>query len=217
MSPRAARGQRLPLKLVLTAAIGIVVAVLSGTVAGSAWFWADSVLLGWAAYCLSFTVWTWLHIWRMDAEQTRNHATAEDPGRAVTELLVLAASVASLAGVAVVLLQARTSTGIDQGLFAGLALVSVALSWLLIHTLYSVRYARMYFAAPVGGIDFNQPEPPRYSDFAYLSFDLGMTFQVSDTTLRSSEFRRVVLAHTLLSYLFGTVILATVINLVAGL
>ena len=75
----------------------------------------------------------------------------------------------------------------------------------------------MYFAAPEGGIDFNQEESPQYSDFAYLSFDLGMTYQVSDTTLRSSELRRTVLKHTLLSYLFGSVILATVINLVAGL
>ena len=97
-----------------------------------------------------------------------------------------------------------------------LAIVSVALSWTLVHTLYALRYARMYYRTG-GGIDFNQKEDPQYSDFAYLSFTLGMTFQVSDTDIRSSNIRRSILHHTLLSYLFGTVIVAATVNLVAGL
>ena len=95
--------------------------------------------------------------------------------------------------------------------------MSVALSWFLIHTLYTLRYAFLYFANSKAGVDFTQEEDPTYVDFAYLSFTLGMTYQVSDTALRSRGFRLTVLRHTLLSYLFGAVILATVINLVAGL
>jgi uncharacterized membrane protein len=76
----------------------------------------------------------------------------------------------------------------------------------------------VYYSEPIGGIDFNtSEEDPRYVDFAYLSFDLGMTFQVSDTNLHTSELRAIVLRHTLLSYVFGSVVLATTINLVAGL
>ena len=75
----------------------------------------------------------------------------------------------------------------------------------------------MYYAEPMGGIDFNDDDDPRYVDFAYLAFDLGMTFQVSDTTLRSSEFRRVVLGHTLLSYMFSTLILGATVNLITSL
>jgi len=80
-----------------------------------------------------------------------------------------------------------------------------------------MRYAWLYYAGADGGADFHQEEEPRFSDFAYLSFTVGMTFQVSDTELNTSAFRATVLRHSLLSYLFGTVIVALTINLVAGL
>jgi uncharacterized membrane protein len=66
-------------------------------------------------------------------------------------------------------------------------------------------------------VDFNQDDPPRYADFAYLAFTIGMTFQVSDTDLKTTEIRATALRHALLSYLFGSVILAATINLIAGL
>lgn len=202
------------LRLALSAIVGLVV----GGIAGVTWFWAGAILAGWGAACLVFIVTMWLRIWRMDPDRTREHATSEEPGRATSEVLIVFASVGSLVALSVVILQARTATtSLEQGLIAAFSVLSVALSWALIHTIYTLRYARMYFGTPEGGIDFNQEEPPQYSDFAYLAFDLGMTYQVSDTTLRTSEFRRTVLKHTLLSYLFGSVILATVINLVAGL
>jgi uncharacterized membrane protein len=65
--------------------------------------------------------------------------------------------------------------------------------------------------------EFNEKDPPQYSDFAYLSFTIGMTFQVSDTNIQSKQIRRTVLRHALLSFPLGTVIIATSINLVAGL
>jgi uncharacterized membrane protein len=104
-----------------------------------------------------------------------------------------------------------------RGSLAGVAVVSVALSWGLIHTLFTLRYASLYYWDQEGGIDFNQDEPPRYSDFAYLAFTLGMTFQVSDTNLQSNDIRATALRHGLLSYVFGSVILATLINLIVGL
>ena len=87
---------------------------------------------------------------------------------------------------------------------------------MLLHTLFTLRYARIYYTQK-GGIDFNQTDPPRYSDFAYFSFTLGMTFQVSDTDITTATIRATVLRHALLSFVFGSVILATTINLVAGL
>ena len=80
----------------------------------------------------------------------------------------------------------------------------------------ALLYATQYYTADKG-IDFNQDEPPRYADFAYLSFTLGMTYQVSDTNITNHAIRSTVLRHTLLSFVFGSVILATTINLVAGL
>jgi uncharacterized membrane protein len=128
--------------------------------------------------------------------------------------MVLVASLASLAAIASLLIEARAS---EKIFIAVLAVVSVALSWGLVHTLFTLRYASLYYEGPDGGVDFNQDEPPDYGDFAYLAFTLGMTFQVSDTTLHTHAIRMAALRHALLSYLFGTIILATLINLVAGL
>jgi uncharacterized membrane protein len=99
---------------------------------------------------------------------------------------------------------------------AGVGLASVALSWLLVPTVCTARYATIFYAAKAG-IDFNEHDPPRYSDFAYLAFTIGMTYQVSDTNVTSKSVRAVVFRHALLSYSLGAVILAATINLVAGL
>jgi len=100
---------------------------------------------------------------------------------------------------------------------AGLSILAVALAWAAVHTVFTTRYARLYYCGSDGGIDFNQDDPPQYSDFAYLAFTIGMTFQVSDTDLKTKLIRATALRHMLLSYLFGAVIIATTINLVAGL
>jgi uncharacterized membrane protein len=86
-----------------------------------------------------------------------------------------------------------------------------------VHTLYTLIYAKIYFREkPVGGIDFNTDHPPRYSDFAYVAYTVGMAFAVSDTNLTSSQMRATALKHGLLSYLFGSVIVASVVNLIAA-
>jgi uncharacterized membrane protein len=161
----------------------------------------------------------WMTIWPLDAEQTARRAadTDIDPTRAAADLLLLSAAVVSLAVVGAVLVRAAQSHGTAEVLRIGLGVASVVLSWALVHTVFTVRYARLYYKGTTGGVNFNQQEPPAYSDFAYLAFTLGMTFQVSDTDLQTREIRRTALRHALLSYLFGTGILATTINLVASL
>ncbi|MFZ0664150.1 MAG: DUF1345 domain-containing protein [Acidimicrobiales bacterium] len=173
-------------------------------------------LIGWDAAVLWFTVWIWATIAPMDANETEKHARIEDPTRTSTDVLLLTASVASLVAVGIVLVSASSSKGVDKGLLAGLAAGSVALSWLLVHTLFTLRYARLYESMH-GGVEFNQKEPPRYLDFAYLAFTIGMTFQVSDTDIGSSTIRAAALRHALLSYLFGAVILATSVNFIVSL
>ncbi len=146
-----------------------------------------------------------------------SHARAEDPGRSAARVVAIAGSIASLGAVAVVLLQTRSVGERESFLLAGIAVLAVASSWALIQVDYMVRYAHVYYADPEGGIDFNQEEEPMYSDFAYFSVGLGMTYQVADTNVSTNGIRRIVIAQTLLAYLFGAVILATVINLVTGL
>jgi uncharacterized membrane protein len=174
-------------------------------------------LIAWDSAALIFMIWVWSTVWSMDGHLTAKFAVREDPSRGVTDLIMLAASVASLVSVGLVLLRAGHSHGTAQLLQIALGAVSVIISWAVLHTLYTLHYARLYYTEPVGGVDIQGEKQPSYSDFAYLAFTLGMTFQVSDTGFKNQQFRKMAFKHALLSYLFGTIIVATTINLIAGL
>jgi uncharacterized membrane protein len=86
-----------------------------------------------------------------------------------------------------------------------------------VHTVFTLRYAELYYADEPGGLDFHGDGEPTYHDFAYLAFTIGMTFQVSDTEVTAREFRKTILRHALLSFVFGATVIATTVNLVASL
>lgn len=199
----------------------VVIAVTAGLLSGLAVTFAGHAefgpLVGWDVATLVYLVRAWMVIWPMDAEETAQHAIRNDPTRRVAEVLLLIAALASLVSVGVVLARAAHTTGASELVRVGLGVLSVVLSWTVVHTIFTLRYARLYYYGADGGVDFNQPEPPDYGDFAYVAFSIGMTFQVSDTSLSGSEMRRTALKHALLSYLFGTGVLATTINLVASI
>jgi uncharacterized membrane protein len=192
---------------------GVAAAVITGFAAS----WRYAPLIGWDVSALTFSTLVWLAVGRMTADTTAAHTNREDPGRTVSDIIVIGASIASLGAVAVVLAQPDNVGQTEKNLAAALALVSLALSWATVHTLFGLRYARLYYAGSPGGIDFNSTERPRYLDFAYVAFTIGMTFQISDTAISSSAIRATTLRHALLSYLFGAIILAAAINLVVGL
>jgi uncharacterized membrane protein len=194
-------------------AVGIPASIVAGIFAG----WGYAPVVGWTAAALTFCVITWVTTRGRDAAETAAMAARDDPSPTVSELLILMANLASLVAVAYVLVQASSAHGARQALLAALAVFSVAVSWALVHALYMLRYAVLYYSGTVGGIDFNQDEMPRFLDFAYMAFTIGMTYQVSDTTLRSSQIRLAAFRHALQSFVFGSVILATMVNLVAGL
>jgi uncharacterized membrane protein len=173
-------------------------------------------LMGWDVAALVFVGWTWALLWPMDAETTSEFALAEDPARAVTDIALLGVSVASIAAVGLVLSQAGDAGSIERGLAAIIAIDSIVLSWVVVHTIFALKYAKLYYGTPEGGVDFGD-ERPSYSDFAYLAFTVGMTFQVSDTAFQNNTFRKTALRHSLFSYVFGTLIIAATINLIAGL
>jgi uncharacterized membrane protein len=177
----------------------------------------NAPLIGWDVLALLFCGWVWFRVWRLDAQSTATRASSEDPGRDLADLVLLAASIASLIAVGFALFGASHANGNMKYIQAGLAVVSVFISWTLVHTVFALTYARLYYYGEDGGIDFNQPDPPQYSDFAYLAFTIGMTFQVSDTNIHSKQIRRAALRQAWLSYPLGTVIIATSINLVSGL
>jgi uncharacterized membrane protein len=196
----------------------IVAGLAAAAATGATGHWLQAPAAGWATAALVYVAWVWVVVGGMDPDETRSHATTEDPSRAATDLLILVANAASLAAVAVVVVDSHQGDGGTRLGGAALVLASVALSWMLVQTLFTLRYAEHYYGGEnVGGVSFNQDESPQYTDFAYLATSIGMTYQVSDTNLENPRIRREALKHSLLSYLFGTVILAATINLVLGL
>ena len=199
------------------ASVAAAAGVCAGVLVGLPSSWQIGTLAGWDLAAGVYVAWTWATIWHRDPAATARLALREDPGRAVADALLLVASMASVLAVVLAIAAGRDAGPGERDLRAGLAVASVALSWTAVQTLFTLHYARLYYSHPAGGIDFNQEAPPRYADFAYLAFTVGMTFQVSDTELQTAALRATVLRQALLSYLLGAVILATTINLVAGL
>lgn len=199
-------------RLLIAAVLGIALGLLATTVSP----WQVAVLAGWDLALAIYVTWGWISVRNFDAVQTGAMALTEDLSLRESELVLIVASLMNLGVSAFALIEATSQTVLIAGLINGATVLSVALSWAAVHTVYAFRYARLYYQAPVGGVDF-EGDSPDYRDFAYLAFTIGMTYQVSDTTLTSGAMRRVALSHMLLSYLFGAVIGATVINVVAGL
>ena len=203
------------------AARRVVVALILGAITaavavGVGATWSVAALGAEDAAAAVFVVWVWASIAGADAAATARIARAEDASRVAAEAILLGAGVASLLAVVFTLARAGDAGAPQRGLLTALSIASVALAWLSVHTVFLLRYARIYFTPPDGGIDFGD-EPPDYRDFAYLALTIGMTFQVSDTDLTAKRVRRVALHHALLSYLFGTVIVAITVSSVAGL
>ena len=195
----------------------VLVGVVSATVVWQYTSPAPALLLGWDIAAVLYLVMVWIAVSRLNAEETARMAGREDPSNPVAELVVLGASIAAIVAVGFVLVRAGQAHGTTKALLITLGAGSVVASWLVVHTVYMLQYARNYFGEPVGGIDFNGEERLTYLDFAYFSFTIGMTFQVSDTNITVRGIRRLALHHALLSYLFGAVILATAINVFASL
>ncbi len=172
-------------KLLVSSIAGVLVGAAAEAVgAGRA-----APLIGWDVLAVLFCLWMWITIWNLDGPTTNSHALRENPGRDASDLILLGAAVASLIAVGVVLFGAGHAAGNDKFVQAGFAVFSVFVSWTLIHTVFTLKYARLYYTGTPGGIDFNESAPPQYSDFAYLSFTIGMTFQVSDTDLQTPAIR----------------------------
>jgi len=178
--------------------------------------WPVAALCGFDVAALVFVLWVWTGVARADAARTERLARAEDASPTAAEGVLVGAGAASLVAVTFTLAAAGRAAPPARGLLIALAIASVTLAWIAVHTVWALRYARLYYSSPDGGIDFGG-QNPGYADFAYLALTIGMTFQVSDTALADRRIRRAALHHALLSYLFGTVIVAITVSTVAKL
>ena len=200
-------------RVAFSAVIGIVVAIACAFLAP----WQFAITAGWCAAGVVLLAWVWISVGRFDPDATRKHATTEDNSRITAEFILLSASVASLGGAAADLVAAGHTSGPGKVALTIAGVATVLISWGLVHTVFALRYAHEYYTPPIGGIDFkSDDERPDYQDFAYVAFTIGMTFQVSDTDIQSRRIRRTALHQALLAYLFGAIILAVTVNVIAG-
>lgn len=200
-------------RLAFVSLVGVIVGGIA-VYYGAAWY---SLIVAYDVAALLYITLVLTSILPMNAIRTKQHALWENPGRATADMLLLVASLMSLLAVGILIFRAGSETGNSKIIDTSLGLLSVIISWGIVHTVFLLKYARLYYGHPEGGIDFNQSDGPSYADFAYIAFTIGMTFQISDTTLRTRAMRAVILKHALLSYIFGTVIVASTINVIVSL
>ena len=175
----------------------------------------------WNVFALCYLAAAWIEIAASDSAQTERAVARQDTGRALIFVFVVLATFAGLFAVLFVLGMAK---GLPRGeLLAHLALtiIAVAGSWALLHTTFTFHYARLFYGDEAkrenGGLEFPGGKQPDYLDFAYFSFVIGMTFQVSDVQVTSPGIRRLALLHGVLSFAFNTLILALSVNVFSGL
>jgi uncharacterized membrane protein len=193
---------------------GLVAAVIVGVL----WSPVLSPLTGWLVAAACALAWVWKIGWPCNAEGTERLAEEESRSRS-TDTWVLLACVASLVAVVVALVQSSGQADAVAVAAVLLSVLGVILAWALVNTVFALKYARMYYLGEPdqGGINFNTSKDPCYADFAYMAFTVGMSFAVSETEPDDTATRKVALGHALLSYVFGTGVLAVAINLVTNL
>ena len=191
-------------------AYALTCALLPGTAA---------VLLGWNAAGLVLLALSWATIGTADADRTQERAGSEDPGRTLVNVIVILTSGVSLFAAAALVPGGHAPDATAHQARVALCLLTVALAWTMTHTAFTFRYAHLYYredAEGIGGVTFAGNDVATYFDFAYLAFTIGMCFQVSDACVTSSQIRRTVLLHAVISFVYNSVILAFVLNLIFG-
>ena len=180
------------------------------------------VMLGWDAFSICMIGLEWTTFIITKSQQIREQAKVQDSSRTLIFLLVLVATLASFLAVLLLIITKQKITS-GKGAHLVIALAGMILSWFLIHTIFTFRYAHIFYGddkdnptTHAGGLEFPGEKKPDYRDFAYFSFVLGMTFQVSDVEITSKAIRRLALWHGLLSFGYNTIMIALTINVIAG-
>jgi uncharacterized membrane protein len=184
------------------------------------------ILVAWIACALTVILLDWIIIFTSHPLEVRKIAKLQDSSRTFLFVFITAASVASLGAIVYLLKSTKGLPDAAKSEHILLAIGAVIISWFLLHTIFTLKYAHLYYdvntdtdgeTKAVGGLQFPGKQQPDYLDFVYFSFIVGMTFQVSDVNISSRKIRRVCLQHALLSFAFNTAILALSINVVSGM
>jgi len=206
------------LRLAVGLAAGAAAWLLSPPALGT----VSRLVAAWDAFGVMTLLLLWAAIFSADIDRIRVVASKEDLSRAVSFIFVLVAAGASLLAVVALLHTLHSLPPATLAWHLGLSIVAVAAAWLLVHTVFTLRYAHAYYDADddgtdVGGLDFPGHDPePDYLDIAYFAFVVGMTAQTADVSISGRTLRRLALLHGLISFVFNTTLVALVISGIAG-
>lgn len=181
-------------------------------------------LLLWDVFAFTYCALCWLIFFSKTDDQIRQVARREDGSRMLVFIMILLACFASMLMVLLLILS-KDAKDAGTAVYLIVAVSGILLSWTMVHTLYTIHYAFLYYddaegnpKEHAGGLEFPEAHArPTYLDFAYFAFVIGMTFQVSDIQINRRLIRRVVLLHGILSFGLNTFVVALTINLIAGL
>lgn len=213
-------------RLLIAFSIGLALYIVLRTVKTSLAF---SFLYAWIAFAAAVLFFAWLTIFVNETASVGTIASEQDNSPLLTFLFIVSAAFISLFAILALLKSLSGSATAERltGQHILLSVVAVACSWALIQTLFTLRYAHMYYTYPThadkadekpcGGLAFPGNDAPDLLDFAYFAFTLGMAFQVSDVAVTSRRMRRLVLVHALLSFVYNTAIVAFSINILSGI
>lgn len=179
------------------------------------------LMIGWDTFSLFMVVFGWITFFKTNADKIRAQAKVQDENRVVIFIIILIATLAGMTAV-ILLIITKTEGKSESEYKIPIAVAGMLLSWLLIHTTFTLRYAHIFYGnheekpdTHAGGLEFPKEDKPDYLDFAYFSFNVGMTFQVSDVEVTSKRLRKLVLLHSLISFIFATIMIALTINLIS--
>ncbi|MEO5984484.1 MAG: DUF1345 domain-containing protein [Ferruginibacter sp.] len=183
--------------------------------------WKISALSTWIVFASVYLLLSWLIFFYCSKTQIKSHAGKEDGSRIFVSFLILISSFAGMLTV-MLLIVGGSSENVSKYLLVIICLISMLSSWMMVHTTYAFHYAHLFYdpvkgTQPSEGLKFPQEKEPDYLDFAYFSFVIGMTFQVSDVEITSTTLRRQALLHSLISFGLNTFVVALTFNLIAGL
>ena len=180
-------------------------------------------MVSWDVFSFTMLATSWIVICTRSPQQIRLIAKEEDGSLLYFYVIVLVATFASMVTV-LLLMVSGDSAGVPKSVYLPVGIGGMILSWVMVHTTFAFHYARIFYSNEddgtdnmEGGLHFPYEDYPDYLDFAYYSFVIGMTFQVSDVETRSRKFRRITLLHSLLSFGLNTFVIALTINLIASL
>lgn len=181
-----------------------------------------TTMILWDVFALTYITTSWIVFFTSSTSHITKKARKDDGSRLFVFLIVVVACFVSMFTV-LMLIISKDTMGIDKAIYLPVIIAGMLLSWMLVHTTFCFHYAHLYYdnnegtEKNAGGLIFPQEQHPDYIDFAYFSFVIGMTFQVSDIEITSRTIRRQVLVHGLLSFALNTFVVALTINLIAGL